>query len=298
MRIDPGGTQFRPVGDSLNVAPGENATHPDIFFVGNVPHVAWTETQNGIKKIYVKHLADVRPGQERWDLNNGITDISHFSQQADRPAISSNGATPYVAWEEASGPSNIFVAHRTPEDAAWGRNYPPFIRIISGTHTLQMAQAYNDYTPSQVIIERMGPIAITSSCDHANGWDHIDEIQVKLADDSGAIFFGKYVRTEDKVYVENPDSPGTFLGGETPGAGAPIETSLISLDVPNMQTTNHGTGSPALEIKWSIFFKRPTFLHSYVQLLNIVYDNGQSTGFVQTGTVFVGSQVFLPAVRH
>jgi len=221
MRVDPTGTEFRPVGDSLNVAPGENATHPDIFFVGNVPHVAWTETQNGINKIYVKHLADVRPGLERWDLNNGITDISHFAQQADRPAIGSNGATPYVAWEESSGPSNIFVAHRTPEDPAWGRNYPPFIRIISGSHYLEMAQLRSDYMPSQVIVDRMGPVEITSSCDHANGWEHIDEIQVQLADDAGTIFLGKYVRTEDKVYVEDPDAPGTFLGGETPGAGAP-----------------------------------------------------------------------------
>ncbi len=298
MRMDPGGSQFRPVGDSLNVAPGENATHPDIFFVGKVPHVAWTETQSGVKKIYVKHLADVRPGLERWDLNNGLTDISHSAEQADRPTLSSNGATPYVAWEEAGGPSKIFVAHRTPEDAAWGTNRPPFIRIISGTHFLNR-EAF-DVAPAQALaaVDRLGPAEITSSCDHVDGWEHISEIQFQLADDTGPIFFGKYVAAEDKVYVEDPDHPGTFVGGAKPGVGASIDTKFISLLVPKMQTTNHGIGSPAFDIKWVIEFKRPTFMRGYNQLLNIVYDNNKSTGFVRTGRLFVGSQVFLPALRR
>ena len=103
---------------------------------------------------------------------------------------------------------------------------------------------------------------------------------------------------EDKVYVEDPDNPGTLLGGVTPGVGAAIDTKFISLLVPKMQTSNHGVGSPAFDIKWVIEFKRPTFLHRYTQLLNIMYDTNKSTGFVKTGSAFVGTQVFVSALRR
>jgi len=203
-----------------------------------------------------------------------------------------------VAWQEAGGPSKIFVGHRTPEDSAWGSNRPPFIRIISGTHYLNREAFDVAPTQEQFAINRLGTAEITSSCDHVNGWEHISEIHFKLADDTGAIFFGKYVQDKDKVYVEDPDNPGTFLGGVKPGVGAAIDTKFITLLAPKMQTTNHGVGSPAFDIKWVIEFKQPTFLHRYTQLLNIVYDTNKSTGFIQTGSAFVGNQVFMSTLRR
>ncbi len=321
-RLDSG--RFRLVGDSLNVDPTQNASDPDIFFVGNVPHVTWVENQDGVPRLFVRHLGDARPGQERWDLdalapNQRGDELASLNRQlnqpASQPALSSNGSTPYIAWQEG-GPSSIFADHRYPEGPAWGSNRPPFIRVISGTRAL--IQSFVDpglrqSGGSTELPGRDAPLTVTTSCDHVNGWDNITEIQFELRSTTNGqrIFLGRYVAADNTVLVENPDNSGTFLSG-TPGTGQNIDTKYVTLFMPQTTIEEHGPSSPALDIHWALVFKQ-TVAGDYVQSINIIYKaptqqmagehssslqqtTMKSTDFFEVGRVSTGYKVTLPLI--
>jgi len=303
---DPTDDRFIPVGGAVNSEclqrdglTAQSGDQPDIYFVGNVPHIVWIEHQNGVDQLLVCHLADARPGQERWDLDT-ITPVNRqFNVSAMTPSLGSNGTTPYVAWQEGENPTNIFVAHRTPDSAAWGRNYPPFIRTISWSRNV-VGQVFDTSAIKRALDHvqaTTNPILFTTSCNHANGWEHIKEVQFKLANANMTAFLGKYVAAENQVYVEVTAQPGAFLGPFTLGAGQPVEGQHVILNVPDMKIHNHGAGSPALDIDWPIVFKESTKFQDFVQSINIVYDDGQSTGFFNVGLASLDYRLYLPAVN-
>jgi hypothetical protein len=318
MRLDTGGTpadasddRFIPVGGvvnnqclgSVDIA-GQGGAQPDIAFVGNVPHVAWVETVNGYDQLFVCHLADARPGQERWDLDT-LTGINRmFSDTAAAPSLASNGSTPYVAWQENADASNIYVDHRYPAGPAWGSNRPPFIRTISWSREYLgveaqvlgvVAGALEEVTIGDEPITN--DITFTTSCDHVNGWEHIQEIQFKLANDQHTGFMGRYIAAQNQVFVEDPNNPGqVFLGPFTPGTGSAIATQNVILNVPKMRVVSHGGGSAVLDVDWVISFRMPTMFRDYKQQINILYDNGQQTGFFQTGVASLDYRMYLPTI--
>ena len=66
---------------------------------------------------------------------------------------------------------------------------------------------------------------------------------------------------------------------------------------------NLGPGSPALDIKWVLDFRAPTFFKTYAQLLNIIYKpepgatEPQQTDFFQVGSVnVIAAQIALPLI--
>jgi hypothetical protein len=59
-----------------------------------------------------------------------------------------------------------------------------------------------------------------------------------------------------------------------------------------------GAGSPALDLQWVLVFEDPAFHRDYVQAVNLVYDGGQETGFIQAGEISVGPQIQLPLVAN
>jgi hypothetical protein len=133
-----------------------------------------------------------------------------------------------------------------------------------------------------------------------------------LSDATSTIFLGKYVAAENKVYVEDPDHPGTFLPGSPPGAGQPIQTKYVILDVPKMRVFSPPDGSSAVvDIVWNLTFKPPTFLNDYVQSIDIAYKSQpaarssapqqgiiERTGFFRVGALSVGNRTLLPLVRR
>ncbi|MFN8474989.1 MAG: hypothetical protein U0822_22585 [Anaerolineae bacterium] len=305
------GTNWVPVGDSLNVFRFDNAETPDIYFVGNVPHVAWVEQQGGFKLLFVRHLADTRPGQERWDLDalpyRGINTAAF--DPANRPALRGSATSPMVAWQENlffnPNDLSVFEAKRNPDGPAWGSNRPPFIRVISGTREVAVNAALplsDDKASAPDSEHLLGPQVIVTSCDHVNGWDNIQEIQTRLANDTQNAFTGRYVAAENKIYVEDPDNPGTWLGGIAPGTpGATITTKNVILHVDQVIVEHHGPGSPALDITWVLDFRGPTFLQTYTQLLNIIYLDElgapQPTDFFAVGSInVVAAQIALPLI--
>jgi hypothetical protein len=322
MRLDvgevgePADDRFVPVGGSVNQQclgqsqlPAQEGRQPALHFVGNVPHVAWVERVGAIDQVFVCHLADARPGQERWDLNGAGGLNRSVGAAIAAPSLSADGMTPYVAWQEGEGPASIFVAHRYPEGAAWGRNYPPYIRIISPSLALAddfsaMPEIFADGVAARIaadgeVEQRVGPATITTTCYHAEGWEHIEEIQFTLTDASQRIFFARYVVSENSVYVEDPEDPGVFLPGVTVGPGSPaITTRYVRLVTSQMSVVNHGIGSAALDINWVLAFDDETLFQQYTQSLNILYDNGQATGFFQVGSVFVGQSTFLSIIAN
>jgi hypothetical protein len=172
-------------------------------------------------------------------------------------------------------------------------------------------------SPAASSVDLIGPAEITTSCYHAEGWDNISAIDFKLADATNTIFVGRYVKAENKVYVEDPANPGTFLPPGTPGSGSPIETANVILDVPHMpQPSVAISTSSVLDIKWILYFKPPTFNKDYVQSINIRYNSppGTSsgaagelrtpqqviieTGFFRVGALSVGQRVMLPVIRR
>jgi hypothetical protein len=316
MRLDLGGTpddnsddRFIPVGGSVNIdclgAAGiaaQGGSQPDIAFVGQVPHVAWVEQQDGFAQLFVCHLADARPGQERWDLDTNYAINRLFSAPAARPSLGSNGETPYVAWQEGGprghGASSVFVAHRHPAGPAWGRNYPPYIRTISWSRDYLNTASDVTAAIAQTIDEMITrDITFTTSCNHIEGWEHIQEIQFKLASEEMTAFAGRYVAAENNVYVENPDQPGTFLPPVTPGVDAPLETRYIILNTPAMAVRSHGPGSAVLDIDWVMSFRPPTMLQDFAQSINIVYDDGSQTGFFQTGVASLDYRTYFPTLH-
>ncbi len=314
MRLDDGGTpadpsddRFIPAGAAINsqclgdarIGNSTNGGQPDIFFVGTVPHVAWIETQGDIGQLFVCHLADNRSGQERWDLDTIFPINRTGLASAAAPVLATDGNTPYIAWQEGSSQSNVFVAHRYPDGPAWGSNRPPFIRTISWSRNFvglvgaeaEIAQAV------EAISASTNPLTLTTSCDHVGGWDHIQEIQFKVANESLTAFSGKYIAAENKVYVEDPEQPGTLLGGLRPGSNvAPLETAIATLYVADMRVRSHGPNSPALDIDWIISFKEATMFQDLRQMINIVYDDGHETGFFETGLLSFDYRIYLPTV--
>ena len=97
--------------------------------------------------------------------------------------------------------------------------------------------------------------------------------------------------------MEAPDHSGVFRGGTPVGSGAPITTRYVELIPAAMAARQRGPGSPAREIEWVSAFQQPTFNRQYTQYLNIVNDSGAETGFFATGSVYVGTQLYLPAVH-
>jgi hypothetical protein len=303
--------RFTPVGGSVNaqcLSQGsftvQGGGQPDIYFVGHVPHVAWVEGLGSGGQLFVCHLADARPGQERWDLDS-ISPLNRAATSlASAPSLGSDGNTPYVSWQEGITPTNVLVAHRYPAGPAWGNNYPPNVRNISLIDSataaalppdLQAASTGDDASAQA----RSMPVAITTVANHVNGWEHVQEIQFKLVNGDQIVFLARYVRSENKVYVQDPDHPGVFLPGVTPGAGAPsIPGRFVTLVTPSMSIVNHGAGSAALDIRWMLIFEDATFLQTYTQAINLLSDDGQSTGFFTVGDLFVGHQSFLPTLLN
>lgn len=95
------GSRWVAVGEALNIERFNDASDPDIFFVGNVPHVTWSEVRGGFKLVYVKRLADARPGHARWELvgdPRGLN-VEMFNLGA-TPSIHGTATTPVVVWQE------------------------------------------------------------------------------------------------------------------------------------------------------------------------------------------------------
>lgn len=304
------GARWVPVGGALNVLNFDNAHHPDMVFVGNVPHVSFVETIGGVDLLIVKHLGDARAGRERWDLDTSTSRglNSFFLNTADVPSIAASPTTPYVAWQELyrfGNSTDVLEARRLPEGPAWGSNRPPFIRVISGTRAsaLQKQLPLAPDTADESANDVIGTATITSSCDHVNGWNNLAEVQVILSDDHGTYFHGRYVAADDKVYLEDPDHPGTWLGGIPIGtAGGVIDSRYATLYVESMTETAHGPESPALDIQWVIGFKRPLLGKTLVQSLNLVSntDSGpQESGPFQVGSLNVAvEQIVLPLLSR
>lgn len=311
---DPGDDRFIPVGGSINSQclgsanlVSQGGAYPDIYFVGNALHVAWVEQQHGRSNLFVCHLADVRPGQERWDLDSYVPINTLPVLPGSRPSLGSNGQTPYVAWQEGGDSSSVFVAHRYPARPAWAVNRPPLIWVISDTHAAaaytaalseEIRAALAELAAPDEMAVRSAPVTVTTTANHVHGWEEIEEIQLRLSDDDQTIFFARYVVSEDHLLVQDPDTLN-FFPGIKPGPGSPnIPTRFVSVLTPAMRVVTHGAGSPALDIQWVLVFEDAAFYQDYIQLINIVYDGDQETGFFKVGEVFVGRQVQLPLVAN
>jgi hypothetical protein len=297
--------RFIPVGGAVNSQclggsglVGQGGAAPDIYFVGTVLHVAWIEQQNGGSNLYVCHLADVRPGQERWDLDTLFPINRRIDAPASAPSLSGNGSTSYVAWQEGSTPSNLYVAHRYPDGPAWGSNRPPFIRTISWSRDYVAVDAYMLDGINRAIQERItNEFTLTTSCNHAEGWEHIEEIQYKVANEELIVFMGKYVADDNLLFVADKD--GEFTApGFTPGTGQQIVTENVILNTAKTLIHRRGDDSPVVDIDWVMSFRSPTMNQDFSQQINIVYDNGQETGFFETGLLSFDYRAYLTTVSN
>ncbi|MCL4858990.1 MAG: hypothetical protein KJZ93_06270 [Caldilineaceae bacterium] len=291
LRLDPSGKHFQAVGPSVNRQclgrrdlKAEGGANPDIFFVGKVPHVAWTERQGGSNRIFVCHLLDARPGQEIWDLTTDTTGLNRErTRSADNATLASDGQTAYVAWEEGTGSTQLFAALRYPTGPAWGATYPPYVRCIGNPQRAAalegicrdpVAAAGVLAVEQEETVFRDQVIGITTSCNHADGWRQIAEIQFALYDAQSGdrIFLGRYLAADDPtqgaILVEDPDHPGAFLGPAPIGSDMDIETSKLILGVSAMAAVSRGPDSPALDVDWVFKFKTAG---DYVEAINIVY---------------------------
>lgn len=309
--------RFVPVGGPVNTQclgnagiTGLNGVMPDIVFVGNVPHVTWVEQQSERSVLYVCHLADTRSGLERWDLDS-ITGINTMTS-ATAPSLAANGTTPYVAWQENSTPSSVHVAHRYPPGPAWATNFPANLNVIASLRltpaevaaiAAELGEALNvqSATTGQTFL-RSQSVNLTTMASHVNGAGKLEEIWLQLTDkgnssEANPRFLVRYVVAENKVYVQDPDQPGIFLPGVTPGAGSPnLFTRFVTLETPKVRVISHGTNSPTVDVQWSLIFEDAAFFQSYDQSVKIVYSGGQDTGFFKVGTVMVGGGGYLPII--
>lgn len=296
---DPSDNRFISAGDTVNeqcLGRGDRiaqaASDPDLVFVGSVPHVAWIDDS---RALFVCHLADVRPGQERWDLDTLYPLNYNQLAAAAAPNLSTDGHTPFIAWQEQSQNSNVYVAHRYPSGPAWGSNRPPYIRTISWSR---------DYVGRSVEAALAGAIdemitrdfTLTTSCDHVNGWEEIREIQFQIANDEMTAFAGRYVQAEDRFYVL--DGTGEWQGPYQAGVDDVLATPFVLLNLPQMRMRTHGPASPVVDIDWVMSFRSATMLQDFKQALNSVYENGEQTGFFATGEVSMDYRVYATWVQQ
>jgi hypothetical protein len=98
---------WKPVGaysTSLNQNRNNDAVHPAIAILDNVPYVAWQEN-NGANKIYVKYYLG------GWNNDNLIN--VNANQNAVNPSIASDSIdNVYVAWQESNGSNTQIVVKK------------------------------------------------------------------------------------------------------------------------------------------------------------------------------------------
>lgn len=324
LRLDSGDAanlnddRFVPVGGPVNTQclgnagiTGLNGVMPDIVFVGNVPHVAWVEQQSERSVLYVCHLADTRSGLERWDLNS-ITGVNTTTTSAAAPSLAANGTTPYVAWQENSSPSSVHVAHRYPPGPAWATNFPANLNVIASLRlTAAEVRAIAAELGEALIVQsaavgqtflRSQSVHLTTMASHVNGAGKLEEIWLQFTDQDNTnavdtVFLARYVVAENKVYVQDPDQPGIFLPGVTPGPGSPnLFTRFVTLETPKVRVISHGANSPTVDVQWSLIFEDAAFFQRYDQSVKLVYSGGQDTSFFKVGTVTIGGGSYLPII--
>lgn len=285
--------------ESAEAISGGNATDPDIYFVGHVPHVAWVEAHGALTTLYVCHLADARAGLERWDLDT-VDGVNRTVAPAALPALVANGTTPYIAWQETQANTTVYVARRSPAGAAWGANFPARLTDIAAGSTPAVEGI--DAAASTQPEVRSASVPLLTAAYHVNGVAELEEVQLQLlprstATDTVPVLFARYVISDNLIYVQDPERPGNFFPPVTPGANVSnINTPLVTVEPSKIKVVDHGAPSATLDLTWSLIFEDATFFEEYLQAVNIVHDNGQETGFFQVGTVYVGSRVYLPIV--
>ncbi|MEZ4682185.1 MAG: hypothetical protein R2932_49065 [Caldilineaceae bacterium] len=281
---------------------GGIATAPDIVFVGNVPHVTWVEQASGREVLHVCHLADARAGLERWDLDT-VDGVNRSPAAASLPSLATNGTTPYVAWQEGQSNRAVYVARRSPAGPAWAANFPATLTGVAGAASIEIAQATAAQAAElQQPTVRSASVPLMTAAYHVNGVENLEEVQLALlaydaTTDTVPVLLARYVISENLVYVQDPERPGTFFPPVTPGANVSnINTPYVTLEPSKMRLVNHGAPSPTLDVHWSLIFEDATFFERYDQAVNVIHDGGQATGFVNVGTVYVGTLVYLPVV--
>jgi hypothetical protein len=103
---------------SLNKNPAADAEDPRVAAGtmnpanATVPWVAWDETLNGIKQVFVSRLVGTGAAAH-FELANNGQPISLGSNDSTRPDITFSGNTPYVSWREniGGGIEKAFVGH-------------------------------------------------------------------------------------------------------------------------------------------------------------------------------------------
>jgi hypothetical protein len=95
------GTRWVAVGGALNIETFNDASDPDIFFVGHTPHVTWSEVRGGFLLVHVKRLADATPGRERWEMVSQTSGLNvEMFNLGTKPAIHGSISAPVVVWQE------------------------------------------------------------------------------------------------------------------------------------------------------------------------------------------------------
>ena len=137
---------------------------------------------------------------------------------------------------------------------------------------------------------------------HVNGAGKLEEIWLQFTDQDntnevGTVFLARYIVAENKVYVQDPDQPGIFLPGVTPGPGSPnLFTRFVTLETPKVRVISHGANSPTVDVQWALIFEDAAFFQRYDQSVKLVYSGGQATGFFKVGTVTIGGGGYLPII--
>lgn len=308
--VDVQSAGLRDAGDlaDANALSGGNARMPDITFVGNVPHVTWVEEAGGRSIVHVCHLAKAQSGLERWDLDS-FDGVNRSSAPASAPALATNGLTPYVTWQEAISTTAAYVSHREPLSAAWAINFPATVNNIADVALTAEEQralraSWGDSYAAGVDapLLRSNAVPIVTAAYHINGSDVLEEVHFQLSSSEAptatAAFMARYVISENLVYVQDPENPGTYFPPVAPGATTNVNTPIVTLQSSGVEVNSYGSGSAALDVRWSLIFENATFFKQYEQAVNVIFDGGQETGFHSVGTVYVGNQVYLSIILN
>lgn len=274
------GTTFVPVGGSLNVSTSHNAENPDIFFIGHVPFVSFVEEIGQRTVLLVRHLANPTTG--RWDLDTPLRGLNvERTDPAALPSLSGTATAPFVAWQEGDrlqGQGRVFEAHRVPLGRAWGT-----------------------VTPSLIAPTANQTLLLTISCDHVDGWQQIQEVDlsVESVNPPGQTLLVKYTApanpalpaSEGTLSLFNP-ATNTFSAPVKIGTAITLETAFARLLVGQSTASGNGADAPAVDIGLSVQFKAPAALLS-TESLRIVTRDSQDTGFFR---VDVPEQTALPLI--
>lgn len=150
-------------------------------------------------------------------------------------------------------------------------------------------------SPTAASIQAGQPISLTLDWTHPNNWHDLDQLHLRLRNQSGEVaFWARFDEPSGTFLLYDPATESFF--GAAAGATA-IENSLGMLDLTQSAVIGSGPAGRSVRLIFGFQLKTPTAGTTYMVELLASDDSGNSQGFDEAGALSVGPfDLWLPLI--